>query len=250
MLYTPAKRDSITLVDVTESDQPDEEAKSLLAVVKAVENKVDIVVDYLVDNGADVNAQDKYGMTPMHHTAIRGNRKALQRLLISPGIIKEPRDAQDSTPLHLAATYNQPSIAKILLNEGQANPRAIDKDLRTPLHEACQEGNVLVAKILLETAQDKFGPAFVKAMTGDRDDGGATPLLLGVGKGGTSIIHLLLSFHANPNQRNKDNVFPVHSAARTGNLDTLVLLYQVNKKWHKFSYTWGLKDTPVPVHMT
>ena len=126
---------------------------------KAVENKVDIVVDYLVDNGADVNAQDKYGMTPMHHTAIRGNRKALQRLLISPGIIKEPRDAQDSTPLHLAATYNQPSIAKILLNEGQANPRAIDKDLRTPLHEACQEGNVLVAKILLETAQDKFGPA-------------------------------------------------------------------------------------------
>ena len=68
MLYTPAKRDSITLVDVTESDQPDEEAKNLLAVVKAVENKVDIVVDYLVDNGADVNAQDMSGsgLTPFH----------------------------------------------------------------------------------------------------------------------------------------------------------------------------------------
>ena len=145
------------------------------------------------------------------------------------GIIKEPRDAQESTPLHLAATYNQPSIAKILLNEGQANPRAVDNDLRTPLHEACQEGNTLVARILLETAQDKFGAAFVKSMTSDRDDGGATPLLLGVGKGGIDITHLLLLFHANPNQRNKENVFPVHSAARTGNLDTLALLYQVSK---------------------
>ena len=141
--------------------------------------------------------------------------------------MKEPRDAQESTPLHLAATYDQANIAKILLNEGYANPRAIDTALRTPLHEACQEGNTLVAKILLETAQDKFGSAFVKSMMHDRDDGGATPLLLAVGKGGTSIVHLLLSFHANPNQRNKENVFPVHSAARTGNLDTLALLCQV-----------------------
>ena len=84
-----------------------------------------------------------------------------------------------------------------------------------------------MAKTLLEVAQDKFGPVFVRSMTQDRDDGGATPLLLAVGKGGTDIVQLLLSNHANPNQRNKENVFPVHSAARTGNLDTLNLLFQV-----------------------
>ena len=44
------------------------------------------IVQLLLENGADINAQDKYGMTPMHHTAIRGNRKALQRLLITPGM--------------------------------------------------------------------------------------------------------------------------------------------------------------------
>lgn len=226
-LLTPARRDSLTPVDVTDSDHPNEEIKSLLTIVKAVENKVDEVVDYLIENGADINAQDKYGMTALHHTAIRGNRKALQRLLSTPGIIKEPRDAQESTPLHLAATYNQPNIAKILLNEGNANPRAFDNDLRTPLHEACQEGNTLVAITLLEGAQDKFGPAFVKTMVHERDEGGATSLLLAVGKGGTDIVRLLLSNHANPNQRNKENVFPVHSAARTGNLDTLQILCQV-----------------------
>ena len=88
MLLTPERRDSGTPVDMNEYSDPQEEVKSLLTVVRAIENKVDAVVDYLIDNGADINAQDKYGMTALHHTAIRGNRKALQRLLSSPGIIK------------------------------------------------------------------------------------------------------------------------------------------------------------------
>ena len=61
-----------------------------------------------------------------------------------------------------------------------------------------------------------------------KDDDGATPLLLGVGKGGTNIINLLLDFNANPNQRNKENVYPVHSAARTGDIETLKLLCKVS----------------------
>jgi ankyrin repeat protein len=124
-------------LDMADSSQR-AEVVSILSIVKQAEDSVDAVVEYLVNNGADINAQDKYGMSPLHHSAMRGNKKAMLRLLSSPGIIKEPRDAQDSTPLHLAATYNQPSIARILLNEGNANPRSLDSDLRTPLHEACQ----------------------------------------------------------------------------------------------------------------
>ena len=70
------------------------------------------------------------GMTPLHHTAIRGNQQALEKLLSTPGIIKEPRDFQDSTPLHLASTYNHPNVAITLLKNGDANPRALDNDLR------------------------------------------------------------------------------------------------------------------------
>ena len=78
-------------------------------------------------------------------------------LLKSPGIIMEPTDAQGSTPLHLAATYNQPEIAKTLLTDGNATPAARDEDQRNPLHEACQEGSTEVAKVLLEEAHKKFG---------------------------------------------------------------------------------------------
>ena len=56
-----------------------EEARSLISVVKAIEDRLDAVMDCLLINGADINAQDKYGMTPIHHTAIRGNQKALQK---------------------------------------------------------------------------------------------------------------------------------------------------------------------------
>ena len=69
-------------------------------------------------------------MTPLHHTAIRGNQQALERLLSTPGIIKEPRNCQNSTPLHLASTYNHPNIAVTLLKIGDANSRALDNDLR------------------------------------------------------------------------------------------------------------------------
>ena len=98
---------------------------------------------------------------------------------------------------------------------------------RTPLHEACEEGNTTVAKILLENAQNNFGESACMKMVEDRDDDGATPLLLGVGKGGTDIVNLLLKFNANPHQKNKENLYPVHSAARTGDLDTLKLLCEV-----------------------
>ena len=110
-------------------------------VVKSIKDnlaKVDVIIDYLIEKGADLNAQDKSGMTPLHHTAIRGNQDALKALLKSPGIVMEPTDAQGSTPLHLAATYNQPEVAKTLLTTGNATPEARDADQRTPLHEACQ----------------------------------------------------------------------------------------------------------------
>ena len=69
-------------------------------------------------------------MTPLHHTAIRGNQQALEKLLNSPGIVPEPKDCQGSTPLHLASTYNHPNVALTLLKNGNTNLRALDNDFR------------------------------------------------------------------------------------------------------------------------
>ena len=182
----------------------------------------------LINAGANVNAKDKYLLSALHHAAMRGNLVATKRLLETRGIEKEPRDVQDSTPLHLAATYNHYHVAKLLLHHGQANPRCKDSDLRTPLQEACLEGNVEIAELLLREGEKRFGQGYVKEMLQDQDDDGATPLLLAVGSGKTAIVELLLKRKANVNWPNKELVFPMHSAARTGDLMTLKLLIEVN----------------------
>ena len=41
----------------------------------------DPVVDFLVSNGADINQEDKYGLTPLHYAAMRGNELAMKQLL-------------------------------------------------------------------------------------------------------------------------------------------------------------------------
>lgn len=46
----------------------------------------DPVVRYLISAGADINSQDKYGLTPLHFAAMRGNEVATKELLRFKGI--------------------------------------------------------------------------------------------------------------------------------------------------------------------
>ena len=58
-------------------------------------------------------------------------------------------------------------------------------------------------------------------MLKDTDEEGCTPLLLGVGSGSSDVVRLLLRHKAHVNVTTKALVYPVHTAARTGDLETL-----------------------------
>jgi ankyrin repeat protein len=70
----------------------------------------------LIDNGADVNAVDKNGWTPLHF-ATKYNEKTV-KLLIDKGADVNAVDKEGWTPLHFTTKYNQKTITKLLIGNG------------------------------------------------------------------------------------------------------------------------------------
>lgn len=88
--------------------------RQLLRAVKA--NKVDRVRE-LVEQGANVCAGDKDGVTPLHHAAIKGHIE-VANILIRNGADVDSRTKMGNTPLHCAARFGQYGMAELLLSYG------------------------------------------------------------------------------------------------------------------------------------
>lgn len=94
-------------------------------------------VRYLIDQGADVAAQDLYGMTPLHYAA-RSHRAEIVRVLAEAGA---PANVQafdrNETPLALAIVRTSPSPETMdaLLAAGEAQHDAVHRNwLRSTVH--------------------------------------------------------------------------------------------------------------------
>lgn len=75
------------------------------------------VLEYLVENGADVNAVDDDKVTPLHSLSYRGNTKAME-ILMEEGANVETKDSNGLTPLIYAAYAGQEEASASLLRYG------------------------------------------------------------------------------------------------------------------------------------
>ena len=98
----------------------------------------------LIDAGAPVDIQDRYGYTPLFTVSSKGDVKSL-KLLIHGGAnvnfqLKEDvgRVQAGSSPLHFAALNNQPGATAELLNQGASVDVVTTDSLQTPLHFAVE----------------------------------------------------------------------------------------------------------------
>ncbi|MBC8145540.1 MAG: ankyrin repeat domain-containing protein, partial [bacterium] len=130
------------------------------------------VVTSLAGRGADVNAMDQFGATPLHRAAGFG-RILLVRTLLALSSDANARDANDRTPLFWAVEAGNAQIVVHLFRE-QADANAADRDGRTALHFAAMYNRWDIAPILIErgaqvTARDVAGltPTEYAAREGD-----------------------------------------------------------------------------------
>jgi ankyrin repeat protein len=147
----------------------------------------------LLDAGADSNARNTFGATPLMWCA--GNA-AKVRLQLSKGANPNARSKLGRTPLLIAATYDGATEAARMLIEKGADVDARDKGGSSVLAKAAGSNNIEVARLLIAKG----------AGINTVDEAGVTPLFNAVSSGDRSgaMVKLLLEHGAKVNVKTGD----------------------------------------------
>jgi tankyrase len=110
------------------------------------------VAEYLLEHGADVNAQDKGGLIPLHNASSYGHLD-VAALLIRFNTEVNATDRWGFTPLHEAAQKGRTQLCALLLAHG-ADPHMKNQEGQTPLDLSTAED----VKCLLQDAMTQHLP--------------------------------------------------------------------------------------------
>jgi ankyrin repeat protein/TPR repeat protein len=181
---------------------------------EAVENNNIEEVRKFLESGADVNAKDEDGNSPLHLVAEKGNKEIAELFIFKCADINADVNAVNEnteTPLHKAAFYGKKKIVELLISHG-ADINARDKEERTPIVKTCMNP--------LGKLRDDYNPDYDP----DYDPGFGTPNAEGWSndyypmdnfeKEAKEIIaKLLIAKGANVNTRDNRSFSPLHHAS-------------------------------------
>lgn len=112
------------------------------------------VIPFFLSLGANPNAVDAEGKTPLHHAARYGETEAV-KLLLDGGASPNMADAEGSTPLHCAAHGTMIEVVKLLLAAG-ASPDQKDNSGKTPID--CSASRDITALLKSQSAESQPPP--------------------------------------------------------------------------------------------
>lgn len=177
------------------------------------------MIDFLISLGLDPNKKDTFGLTPLHYAAkFVGNSKIVAHWSNLTTDIDD-RNNLGWTPLHFAAFYNNPNVAKVLLEHG-ADPNAETFDtFATPAHVAAV--GTRYPQMFTVLAQHGADMNYLP----DTEGKDFTPLILMVSNEEPRPVHLveaLIEAGASPWKTDEQGMTPV-DAAMVSNAPTVTL---------------------------
>ena len=104
------------------------------------------IVKALIQAEADVNAANKHGWIPLHHASYHDHTEIVL-ILIQAGANVNVTNEDGNTSLHLACIYNITEIVKVLI-QARADVNARKANGWTPLRFASYNGHTEIVKIL------------------------------------------------------------------------------------------------------
>lgn len=211
-------------------------------------------MDILISTGADVNARDKHGDTPLHDAAGFGMKEIIE-ILLANGADIHARNRFGKTPLHDAALNGRHDGAIQLLLDNGADINAKSIDGETPIQAAwplplfddesydpndeCDiwssetipdknyDDKIKTIKLFLDNGVDANTWYSFREMVADKHaDPNSTeivlvyPLLqLATSHNQKELVEMLLAYGADVNSGGRKGFTALHVAALTGNVE-------------------------------
>lgn len=172
--------------------------KAMLSAIKGNNLKG---LKILLSKGANVNAKDEFGRSPLHYTVEYDSSK-ISEVLISMGSNVNAKNNFGETPLHFAATYNANKVAEILISK-EADVSARDNLNHTPLHCVSETNANEVATLLIIKGVD------ISA----KNNAGRTSLHCAAMCDADTVTNLLISKGANVNEKDNVGLTALHLSA-------------------------------------
>jgi ankyrin repeat protein len=139
----------------------------------------------LVQAGADVNAAQADGATPLHWAAYHGD-VSMALLLLEAGADVAAANRNGSTPMWLAASQGDAAVIEALLENGADANEALPLG-RRPLMLAARSGSVAAVRVLLERGAD---------LNAKEDARGTTALMQAADQGHADVVAVLVEHGA------------------------------------------------------